>query len=645
MCSPSLGELYISDLKSWCELQYAEYTIPLLYGSSTLYLGGEEIAGELIIPEGTTSIAQYAFHNCDQITSVKIPESVTYIGKDAFSFCSKLSKIELFGSANIYDCAFGWTSSNEDGQIIFYAPQTSIENSKKAIGDRLTVVCHPDDEVVIDYAKLFNRNIEFLPCDECNYIEVIDEKYLKTSGSCTEKSVYWYSCEVCKNPSDTLTFEGGYEHTFGKYPIADFLKKEADCIDSAVYYLSCSCGERSTETFSYGEALGHCYDDVCDTSCNRCSEVREAPHDIETEWSYDEDAHWNRCQVCGEGFNFEEHEYADERSEGCLKCEYYRTIFTLTYDADGGTDVPETAYVQEGAFVTITEQKPTKVGCVFIGWMTEENGEAVYFGGESITLDGSMTLYARWKTECHECEGLGEKYITSYRCSYCRNGYRYSASCTFCFGDGKMFEEDVPCGICAGYGYVEDPLIGGLKNCSGCKGSGYVASWDDCTFCRTVCNECNGSSEIKIWASCDNCDGNGCYDEYNVYFNANGGSFSVTSQRLGGNNATIGRRVPTKDGYVFVGWNTFSDNNAVYLPGDVYNAGEDTLYAMWMPLCQNCSDGNAESCNKCNGKGYISNGWHKVLNELTYQFEDVEYTDTCSKCNGKGYLDKKEIWE
>ena len=50
-------------------------------------------------------------------------------------------------------------------------------------------------------------------------------------------------------------------------------------------------------------------------------------------------------------------------------------------------------------------------------------------------------------------------------------------------------------------------------------------------------------------------------------------------------------------------------------------------------------------CDKCNGKGYISNGWHKVLNELTYQFEDVEYTQTCSKCNGKGYLDKVVKWE
>jgi DnaJ-class molecular chaperone len=55
--------------------------------------------------------------------------------------------------------------------------------------------------------------------------------------------------------------------------------------------------------------------------------------------------------------------------------------------------------------------------------------------------------------------------------------------------------------------------------------------------------------------------------------------------------------------------------------------------------------GERVTCDKCNGKGYISNGWHKVLNELTYQFEDVEYTQNCSKCNGKGYLDKVEIWK
>jgi DnaJ-class molecular chaperone len=56
-------------------------------------------------------------------------------------------------------------------------------------------------------------------------------------------------------------------------------------------------------------------------------------------------------------------------------------------------------------------------------------------------------------------------------------------------------------------------------------------------------------------------------------------------------------------------------------------------------------DGTRKFCEYCNGKGYVSHGYHSVLNELTYQYEQVEYTEKCPKCNGKGYLEKKTVWE
>lgn len=56
-------------------------------------------------------------------------------------------------------------------------------------------------------------------------------------------------------------------------------------------------------------------------------------------------------------------------------------------------------------------------------------------------------------------------------------------------------------------------------------------------------------------------------------------------------------------------------------------------------------DGTRKTCEYCNGKGYLSLGYHSVRNELTCQFEQVEYTETCQKCNGKGYLEKKTVWE
>ena len=41
--------------------------------------------GDVVIPEGVTSIGEHAFDNCRSLISVTIPNSVTSIGKYAFS--------------------------------------------------------------------------------------------------------------------------------------------------------------------------------------------------------------------------------------------------------------------------------------------------------------------------------------------------------------------------------------------------------------------------------------------------------------------------------------------------------------------------------------------------------------------------------
>ena len=54
--------------------------------------------------------------------------------------------------------------------------------------------------------------------------------------------------------------------------------------------------------------------------------------------------------------------------------------------------------------------------------------------------------------------------------------------------------------------------------------------------------------------------------------------------------------------------------------------------------------GERKECPHCHGKGYFSQGWHQVFNEMAVRYESVEYTETCKHCGGKGYLDKKEVW-
>ena len=63
--------------------------------------------GDVVIPDGVTSIGGYAFFNCSSLTSVTIPTGVTSIWPYAFSGCSSLSSVTIpVGVTSIGDGAF-----------------------------------------------------------------------------------------------------------------------------------------------------------------------------------------------------------------------------------------------------------------------------------------------------------------------------------------------------------------------------------------------------------------------------------------------------------------------------------------------------------------------------------------------------------
>ena len=63
------------------------------------------------IGSAVTSIGNYAFYNCSDLTSMTIPDSVTSIGDNAFSSCSGLTSVTIPDSVtSIGDGAFSWCS-------------------------------------------------------------------------------------------------------------------------------------------------------------------------------------------------------------------------------------------------------------------------------------------------------------------------------------------------------------------------------------------------------------------------------------------------------------------------------------------------------------------------------------------------------
>ena len=93
-CS-GLKKVIVKDIAAWCEINFGnEYANPLYYAKH-LYSDENTEITNLVIPDGVTSIGQYAFYNCSGLTSVEIPNSVTSIGNYAFSGCSGLTSVEI----------------------------------------------------------------------------------------------------------------------------------------------------------------------------------------------------------------------------------------------------------------------------------------------------------------------------------------------------------------------------------------------------------------------------------------------------------------------------------------------------------------------------------------------------------------------
>ena len=100
--------------------------------------------------------------------------------------------------------------------------------------------------------------------------------------------------------------------------------------------------------------------------------------------------------------------HGDEDHDG--KCDHCQqtTGFTVTFVTNGGTPVPEAQLAAPGGYVSEPEA-PQRENYTFRGWFLEgEDGERWKF--DQYTVEGDLTLYAKWHKAKHNVHGYVHKH-------------------------------------------------------------------------------------------------------------------------------------------------------------------------------------------------------------------------------------------
>lgn len=96
--------VYIKDLAAWCKIQFGSSCNPL-FNVQHLFVNGEEIT-DLVIPDGVTEISDYAFMDCNALSSVNTGNTVRSIGFYSFAGCDNINTITIGKSVTSIDVAF-----------------------------------------------------------------------------------------------------------------------------------------------------------------------------------------------------------------------------------------------------------------------------------------------------------------------------------------------------------------------------------------------------------------------------------------------------------------------------------------------------------------------------------------------------------
>ena len=203
--------IIIDGVLAWYDGKGGDVTIPS--GVTSIGIGaflgpglGDRCPTSVIIPNSVTSIEEYAFSQCKNLTSVTIPNSVTSIGNRAFAECTSLTNVIIpDGVVSIEDYAFSECKS---------LTSVTIPNSVTSIGWRAFAYCTNLTSAIIPNGITTLRYGLFEECKSLTSVTIpasVNTIEIRAFWGCNRlKDVYYTGTEAqwkainVKNTNDPL---------------------------------------------------------------------------------------------------------------------------------------------------------------------------------------------------------------------------------------------------------------------------------------------------------------------------------------------------------------------------------------------------------------------------------------------------------
>lgn len=253
--------------------------------------------------------------------------------------------------------------------------------------------------------------------------------------------------------------------------------------------------------------------------------------------------------------------------------------YTITYNANGGSNAPATGKKWYNQAYTVSSTKPTRSGYTFVNWKISETGNTVGAGGTiTANSNANYTLVAQW---------TANKFTISYNANggvqSSAGAQNYPISTT---KDTKSYNSTINLYNIGTFGlsktgYHTDPETAWNTKANGSGTSyhqEYAYAWT--TFGSLTASQTN----ITLYA-------NWKINSYTLTANANGGNISSTSGWTGtGSQATKNVNYnaaygalpePTRTNYTFNGWYTAQTGGTKITTTTKMGTANTTIYAQW----------------------------------------------------------------